>query len=1170
MNPRDHHTAPRWVAAGALAISALAPASSWAAHTSAPAAVSIPGNLQNALGCSANWAPECAESQLTRGSDGLWRGTFGLPAGEYEYKVALNNRWDENYGAGAEPSGSNITLNLDNDADVRFYYSPSSHWVADSRNHVIAAAVGNFQTALGCPVNWAPDCMRAWLQDPDNTGIYQYTTTDIPAGHYEAKIALNETWDESYGLDGGNIPFTVERNGDAVTFTYNRLDNSVHIDTKVAAGDLSQSKAYWLNEHTIAFAADSQATVKLHYSAEANLTTRSEGVTGGESITLSHDANGMSETLTEQFPHLADYPIFTLAEADREQVRAILKGQVAVSASNEDGVLIEATGVQLPGVLDDLYTYQGQLGPVYTEGVPGLQLWAPTAQNVTFLLYENSHPDTAPSELPMTFDAQTGLWSIRGEAGWDRLYYQFKVQVYVPQTGAVETHRVTDPYTLSASTDGKRSQLVNLDDDSLKPTGWDSLSKPSFTSPEDMVVYELHVRDFSISDHEVPKAYRGKFKAFTAKESLGMTHLKSLREVGLSHVHLLPVNDCATIPEDPDSQAALEQDLSQYAPDSTEQQAAISAIRDRDAFNWCYDPHHFNVPEGSYASDPDGATRIIEFREMVQALNEAGLRVVVDVVYNHTSQAGLGEKSVLDKVVPGYYHRLNGNGDIERSTCCENTASEHAMMEKFMADSLMIWAKHYKVDSFRFDLMGHHSKANILNIKEQLATLSEEEHGVNGGEIYLYGEGWNFGEVANDARFEQATQLNMAGTGVGTFNDRFRDAVRGGSPFDTGVNHVRNQSFINGLYYDPNAENEGSADELERLLSSTDRIRIGLAGSLKNYAFTDWQGKAATGDYGAAVGYTLDPQESINYIEKHDNETLFDINQYKIPLNRTPEDRVRVHNLGASLVLLAQGVPFIQAGQELMRSKSMDRDSYDSGDWYNLLDFSYQQNGWGRGLPPAHSTEANWEVIQPRLADETLAIGESHIRRSLSHFKEMLAIRHSSKLFRLETETEVMSALSFENTGTGQRPALIAMKLTDSEADWDPKRDMLMVLFNAHTEAQTLAKGEWEGLAFELHPIQQDSADERLQEARFDADTGTFTVPARTTAVFQVSQTSAEGGEGSGGENEEENAGNLDEDEGSANGHQGGEHPEQSDSGGGSAGLLFLFAMLMVSLGRKY
>ena len=317
-----------------------------------------------------------------------------------------------------------------------------------------------------------------------------------------------------------------------------------------------------------------------------------------------------------------------------------------------------------------------------------------------------------------------------------------------------------------------------------------------------------------------------------------------------------------------------------------------------DGYNWGYDPWHYTTPEGSYATDPDGTTRIVEYREMVEALNETGLRVVMDVVYNHTTASGQDPKSVLDKVVPGYYHRLDADGDIETSTCCQNTATEHRMMEKLMVDSVVTWAKQYKVDGFRFDLMGHHSKANMLAVRAALDALTLAEDGVDGKSIYLYGEGWNFGEVQNNARFVQATQLNMAGTGIGTFNDRLRDAVRGGGPFDT---DPRLQGFATGLSFDPNGADQGD-DPHAKLLLEQDQIRVGLTGNLRDYEFEGMDGTIITGadvDYnGSPAGYTDDPQEAITYVDAHDNETLFDALQYKLPADTTMAERVRAQVVG--------------------------------------------------------------------------------------------------------------------------------------------------------------------------------------------------------------------------------------------------------------------------------
>lgn len=1162
-----HHvrgkTSSQWLVKAALILGMTTfSMSSSADHTSEPDGVILVGDLQSELGCAGDWDPGCAETPLQPApQDGVYRGEYILNEsslesddGVWNYKVALNGGWAENYGEGAAQDGANLKLPLEETTTLTFYYSHKSHWITDNVSSKIATAAGNFQTHLGCPSDWAPDCLRSWLQDLDGDGIYTFTTTEIPPGDYEAKVTINENWDESYGDNGSNVPFSITEPGEEITFTYNSLDNSVVIGDVVSSGDLTTSKAHWLNRETIAWAVPTASMVQLHFDAEAGLASSTDGVIGGTSLSLTYQAGGMSDELKAKFPHLAQVPVFKLNAADLEQVPTIVKQQVAVSASNEDGSLIDATGLQMPGVLDDLFTYAGALGPVYEGDVPTVKVWAPTAKSVSLMLYADA-TTTEATALPMTLDATTGVWSITGDGRWDRQYYRFQVEVYSPYTQEIVTNLTTDPYTLSASIDGQRSQLVNLNDSDLKPEGWDDLAKPAFTNPEDLVLYELHIRDFSVSDPEVPEELQGKFKAFTVEDSLGMTHLKSLAEVGLSHVHLLPAFDCATIPEDPADRATLQDDLSVYAPDGTEQQAAINEIRSNDAFNWCYDPHHYTVPEGSYATDAQGTTRILEFREMVQALSNNGLRVVMDVVYNHTSQSGQGAKAVLDKVVPGYYHRLNAEGAIERSTCCENTATEHNMMEKLMLDSLQTWAQFYKVDGFRFDLMGHHSKANMLKAQEHLASLTVEEHGVNGESIYLYGEGWNFGEVANDARFEQATQLNMAGTGIGTFNDRFRDAVRGGSPFDSGIGHVETQSFINGLYYDPNAENTGDTGELEQLLTMTDRIRIGLTGNLADYEFTDWQGNSVTGDYGANVGYTSDPQETINYIEAHDNETLFDSNQYKIPLDRDLDVRVRVHNLGTSLVLMAQGVPFLHAGQEIMRSKSGDRNSYDSGDWFNLLDYSYQDNGWARGLPLAQDNQQNWDVLAPRLADATLAVGETEILRALTHTREMLAIRQSSKLFRLETGEAIQNQVSFFNTGLEQKPGLIAMHIADDDSDLDPEREAIMVMINANDEAQELTQADWQDAAFELHPVQKDSADSIVTEASFDAGTGTFSIPARTTAVFQLAQQApVDDGD------DVEDGDDVDNGEGSQ------APTENSGSGSASIGLLGLLLILSTGL----
>jgi pullulanase-type alpha-1,6-glucosidase len=1091
-----------------------------ASHTPTPTSVTVAGSLQSEAGCPGDWQPECATTHLTYDdSDTVWQGSFTFPAGDYEYKAALNDSWAENYGLNASAGGANIPLAAPG-GPVKFYYDHDTHWITSNKNAVIATVPGSFQSELGCPGDWQPDCLRSWLQDPDGDGTYSFTTTALPAGNYEAKVAINESWDENYGENGApggaNIAFTVPRDGAEVFFSYNAVSHVLTISAQGAVkGNLGLAQAHWVTRDTIAWkisggAANSYA---LHFDPTGALKLEPGGITGGDSVKLRYDPAGLSPAVLAKFPHLAGYAALKLDldEYNDPDIRQILKGQIAVSATDADGNLLDATGLQIPGVLDDLYTYTGELGVIYAGGVPSLKLWAPTARSVKLHLFANSNPATTSTVYPLTEDELTGVWSVTGAADWTNKFYLYEVEVYARTTGRVERNLVTDPYSLSLAMNSTRSQIVNLDDPSLKPANWNRTRKPALDAPEDIVLYELHVRDFSANDPTVPAEHRGTFKAFTDTRSNGMKHLKALANAGLTHIHLLPVFDIATINEnkaereDPDP--AL---LASYPPDSEEQARIVEEFAEKDSFNWGYDPLHYTTPEGSYSTNPDGPTRIVEFREMVQSLNENGLHVVMDVVYNHTNASGQAEKSVLDRIVPGYYHRLNASGNIETSTCCQNTATEHSMMEKLMIDSMVTWAKHYKVDGFRFDLMGHHMKANMIKVRDTLQSLTVARDGVDGSKIYIYGEGWDFGEVAQNARGVNATQLNMPGTGIGTFNDRLRDAVRGGGPFDGGQ-ELKKQGFINGLFYDPNDLNQGdAAAQKSRLLLNQDQIRVGLAGNLRDFLFTDRTGATVKGsdvDYnGSPTGYTLDPQEVINYVEAHDNQTLFDIIQTKAPADATIAERVRMHNLGMDVVALTQGIPFFQAGQDMLRSKSLDRNSYNSGDWFNKLDFSYETNNWGVGLPPGEN-EANWPILKPLLANPALKPGKADILKAVEHFRELLRIRKSSPLFRLQTAAQIQQQVTFLNTGPDQQPGLIVMRIRDNGAtDRDDQYEQIVVLFNANDEPLTFTESSLAGTKLALHPEQASSSDPVVRTASYNRATGSFMIPARTTAVFVMQE----------------------------------------------------------------
>jgi pullulanase-type alpha-1,6-glucosidase len=1094
-----------------LALSLLGLLSSGTALAAEPAGVTLVGSVKEALNCAAGDAA-CTEARLSFDADDqLWQGSFPLKASTsspWKFRAAVDDGAGSVsiYGQGAVLDGPEIDLTLGAEGPVKFYYDSKTHWITNNKTSVIATAAGSFQSELGCPGDWQPSCLRSWLQDIDGDGIYTLSV-NLPMGSYEFKVAIDEGWGTSYGQNGtgGNISFSVPEGGSPVEF---KFDSKTHIPTvKVVnafPGDIRLARAHWVNRDTLLWAPaaiPAGASLKLHFDPTGAMVLLPTGIQGGQSISLTVDPAGPSEQLKAKYPHLANSKVLKLAEAELARVPELLQGQLALSLVSGEGKLLDATSVQLPGVLDALYTYDGPLGITWAEGVPTLRLWAPTARSVQVHVFDTSSATEASSVLPLTRDAATGVWSVTGEAGWKNKFYLYEVEVYVRSEQKVVKNRVTDPYSLSLATNSTRSQLVDLSDAALAPADWDSLQKPRLDAPEDIVLYELHVRDFSINDATVPADKRGTFAAFLEKGSNGMKHLARLANAGLTHVHLLPVFDIATINENRADQVVPAGDLASLPPDSDQQQAAVTAVRDQDAFNWGYDPFHYTVPEGSYSTQPDGTQRILEFRQMVKGLSESGLRVVMDVVYNHTNAAGQNARSVLDRIVPGYYHRLNLDGNVETSTCCQNTASEHAMMEKLMVDSLVTWARAYKVDGFRFDLMGHHMKSNMVKVREALSALTLEKDGVDGSKIYIYGEGWDFGEVAQNARGVNATQLNMGGTGIGTFSDRLRDAVRGGGPFSG----LQEQGFASGLLSEPNDTNQGTPEEQrEKLLHYADLVRVGLAGNLRDYALVDATGKTVTGsqvDYnGQPAGYTLDPQEVITYVSAHDNETLFDAIQLKAAPSTPIEERVRMQNLALDVVLLAQGIPFIHAGDELLRSKSLDRNSFNSGDWFNKLDFTYESNNWGVGLPPADDNKGQWDIMRPLLANPALKPSRAHIVSALDHFDEMLRIRKSTAAFRQRTAEDIQSKVRFYNAGPAQQAGVIVMEITDEKAADGHTR--VLVVFNGGNEKVFHAVPAYKGRPMQLHPVQRGSTDARIHETRFDIVTGTFAVPARTTAVF--------------------------------------------------------------------
>lgn len=1059
------------------------------------------------------------ESAMEKGDDGTWSVVVDLEPGEYEYKFFINGEWPQDMETWLDG------FPVDETAES---YMEDGHGGQNAIRVVGGGGGAHSVAEISFPP--APELQdgfaRIHYHRPkggyDGWGLHawndtketvEWTSPLPPTGQDDIGVY----WDieltdgaEEVGLiihkgdtkdPGPDMFLQIPSHGREVWIVSGNssfMTEPPDVDA-LALGDMSKQRAYWADGVTLAMRVRKAAgnVYRLHSCSEATLELTTDGVAGGRDIVLTLDPAGLPEAVTTKFPHLKGYAALVISEADHGLVPALLKGQLVASVTDAEGKLLDATGVQIPGVLDDLFAYDGPLGVTWEGEVPGISVWAPTAQGVWLHLFDDPNDPEPSVVVPMT--EESGVWSATGDAGWKNKFYLYEVAVFVPRTGAVESNMVTDPYSRSLSTDSRKSQIVDMEDPALMPEGWGELAKPALESPNDITIYELHVRDFSATDPTCPGDFVGTYKAFTV-ESNGTRHLSSLAEAGLTHLHLLPAFDIASVNEDK-STWLDPGDLTQFPADSESQQKAVSDINGQDPYNWGYDPFHYGVPEGSYSTDPDGSQRIIEFREMVSALSDMGLRVVMDVVYNHTHASGTSDKSVLDKVVPGYYHRLNRDGHVETSTCCQNTATEHYMMERLMVDDLVHWATDFKVDAFRFDLMGHHMVSNMEAARDALHALTTENDGVDGSAIYLYGEGWDFGEVQGGKRGKNATQHMMAGTGIGSFNDRIRDAIRGGSAFSD----RREQGFATGMFLDPNGFNQGSGPDRGTLLGQADRIRIGLAGNLAAYRFVDHTGREMRGGMYESVGFTAQPSESINYCSAHDNETFFDKIQYSAAPSATLEDRVRMQKMGLSIIALGQGIPFFHAGSDMLRSKSMEADSYNAGDWFNKLDWSYESNNFGVGLPSAEKNYDRWSIIGPLLAREDTRPGRKEIMATVHHFREMLRIRKSSPLFRLRTAEDVMARVRFLNTGASQVPGLIVMEITD-ELDGskpiDPANRRVMVLFNATTETIDFDHGDFKGAEFELHPVQAVSQDEFVKQASFDSQKVKFSVPARTTAVF--------------------------------------------------------------------
>lgn len=514
---------------------------------------------------------------------------------------------------------------------------------------------------------------------------------------------------------------------------------------------------------------------------------------------------------------------------------------------------------------DRAFYYDGtDLGCSYSKDHTVFRIWAPGADRISLKLYREGLGGDSCACHEME-QKEKGIWELRLEGDLNHVYYTFLAE----RCGeALET---TDPYIRAAGANGVRGMVLDMEE--TNPADWEQDRKPCLDSFTDAVIYETHIRDISVDENSGIQN-KGRFLGLAetgtrSREGLptGLDHIK---ELGVTHIHLLPVFDYGSVDE---------------------------TRPDRAQFNWGYDPVNYNVPEGSYSSDAaDGAVRIREFKQLVKTLHDNGLRVIMDVVYNHTYSV---EDTCFTKLVPGYYYRRNRKGYTNGSGCGNETASERAMFRKYMVDSVLYWASEYHVDGFRFDLMGVHDIDTMNEIEEKLHRLDPT--------ILIYGEGWKGGSSALPGEMSALKKNAAKMPGIGFFNDDIRDNVKGD------VFILEHKGFVNGK---KNME---------------DRIRFSITGAVGHSGVIK------------AVPWAAVPAQSINYVSAHDNLTLWDKLALTNPEDQE-EERIRMNRLAAAIVFTSQGIPFIQAGEELLRTKPSEREgelfdenSYCSSDAVNCI-----------------------------------------------------------------------------------------------------------------------------------------------------------------------------------------------------------------------------------------
>ncbi|MFP4286120.1 MAG: type I pullulanase [Candidatus Izemoplasmataceae bacterium] len=625
-------------------------------------------------------------------------------------------------------------------------------------------------------------------------------------------------------------------------------------------------------------------------------------------------------------------------------------------------------GVYSSEAFNQEFAYDGELGAIYSNDSTTFKIWAPISTELSLNLYETGHhaddtdydgvvgTDEAYETHEMTYQGQ-GVWEVTVDGDLHGVYYTFDV------TNGSITHRdVVDPYTRSTGINGERGMVVDFE--RLNPDGWTYGTRPNNISHySESIISEVHIRDYTT--HETwngTEAWRGKFLGFveTGTRYEGVkTGFDHFVDLGVTHVQLLPVHDIG------------------MAIDERRIDDPNYSGRKDTIFNWGYMTLHFNTLEGSYATDPyNGEVRIEEFKELVKTFHEHDMRVIMDVVYNHTATSG---DSNFEKLVPGYYFRFEDNGTFSNGSGTGNeTASENYMFRKFMVDSLKFWAEEYNISGFRFDLMKLHDVTTMQAIQEELHAIDET--------ILIFGEPWDAGG-SNLDESEAAYNANLDRLpGVSVFNDDTRDGVKGS------VFNSEEPGFIQG----------------ETSSGIMNRIMLGIVGGVYHNHISQ-----AALPKGA---WAQDPYQSVNYVTAHDNNTLHDKLMLSVDENTTYEEVVAMQKQANAIILTSQGISFLHGGVELMRTKPC---IVIGGEDQGECTGGYDHNSY-RSPDAANQIDWNWKV-------DNIDV--------FNYYKGLIALRRNINVFSYETAEEVQSNIDF--LITPNQPGLISYLITDEASPWN-------------------------------------------------------------------------------------------------------------------------------------